>query len=67
MLKDKLGKAKDAYESEIDNLARQFEEMQNECDQLKLERRQMRNRIIQLEKMVTEQANCIEASGAQLL
>ena len=66
MLDEKLGKAKYAYEEELEYISIQFENMQKEVEVLKNDKIKLNHKIQNMESIITNFNNLVETSGYKL-
>mmetsp|Transcript_4105 Transcript_4105/g.6132 ORF Transcript_4105/g.6132 Transcript_4105/m.6132 type:complete len:143 (-) Transcript_4105:386-814(-) len=66
MLKEKLRKAREAYDSEYDQLCHQHENLMREMERELKDKNILKNRIVSLEQIISEQNNLIETTGYKL-
>jgi hypothetical protein len=67
MLKDKLSRCKNTYNSEFEIICKQFEEMQSEVSMLKNDKLKLQAHLSFMERIISQQSNLIETSGVYML
>ena len=66
MLKEKLGKAREAYQGVFEHLCKQYESIMEELREMKEEKIIMKRRTAHLEQIITQQSNMIEYTGYKI-